>query len=52
LFPGGDTQFALPLACPVYPEQSRREFAEEGTAEFAEGVDEIPPDDVPIIVNE
>ena len=34
LFPGGDTQFALPLRA----------------VEFAEGVDEIPPDDVPTII--
>ena len=34
LFPGEDAQFALPLACP----------------ERAEGVDEIPPDDVPTII--
>jgi len=34
LFPGEAAQFALPL----------------GAAEFAEGVDEIPPDDVPTII--
>ena len=34
LFPGEDAQFALPL----------------GTAEFLEGVDEIPPDDIPTII--
>ena len=34
LFPGEDAQFALLL----------------GAVEFAEGVDEIPPDDVPTII--
>ena len=34
LFPGEGSQFALPL----------------GAVEFAEGVDELPPDDVPTII--
>jgi hypothetical protein len=42
LFPGGDSQFALPLGAV--------EFAEGACPEYVEGVDEIPPDDVPTII--